>query len=81
MKNKMAWILGMAVSMGIAGMVGCTQKSETEPTQTVGERTGEAIDNAAAKTEAVAAQAVEKTGEALEKAGGAVEKTGENLQK
>ena len=47
----------------------------------VGERTGTALDNAAAKTKDVAGQAVEKTGEALEKAGAAVEKTGTKMQK
>ncbi|HAL92933.1 MAG TPA: hypothetical protein DCM68_07920 [Verrucomicrobia bacterium] len=71
----------MVVAAGALILVNCTQKSETAPAQTVGERAGEAIDTAAEKTEAVADQAVEKTGEALEKAGGAVEQTGENLQK
>lgn len=70
----------LVVAAGAILMAGCTPPSATEPSKTVGERTGEAIDNAAEKTEAVAEKAVEKTGEALEKAGAAVEKTGENLQ-
>ena len=71
----------LMLAAGALMLVNCKQKSGTEPAQTVGERTGQAIDNAAAKTEAVADKAVDKTGEALEKAGEAIENTGENLQK
>ena len=67
----------VAVALAVVA-VGCGQQSGQAG---VGERTGVAIDKAAAKTKDAAGQAVEKTGEALEKAGSAVDKTGTKMQK
>ena len=80
MKINGVRILGigaLAATLALAG-VGCGQQSGKAG---VGERTGVALDKAAAKTKDAAGQAVEKTGEALGKAGAAVEKTGTKMQK
>ena len=87
MKIDVARMLGIVTVVGALAVVGCTQKSELEPSKPagVGERTGAALDKAAERTVEVvtnvAGKVVVKTGEVLEKAGAATEKTGENMQK
>ena len=91
MKNGMVKVLVMVAVAGVVAVVGCSQKSETEPSKTagVGERTGAALDRAAEKTAEAVTNAAKKTTEAAKAAaaatkdvaGQAVEKTGADMQK
>ncbi len=83
---KKQWI-GMTGMLAVAVMVasvlaGCGKKNDSSGPM---ERTGAAMDEAAAKTAETTRDATDKTVEAsadaLKKAGAAVERTGENLQK
>ena len=87
MKIDVARILGVVAVAGALAVVGCTQKSESEPG--VAERTGAALDRAADKTVEVSTNVAGKTVEAAKTtaaatkdvAGQAVEKTGAALEK
>jgi uncharacterized lipoprotein YehR (DUF1307 family) len=82
---RMTGIMVVAVVVAVA-MVGCGKEPESPG---VGERTGAALDKAAAKTVVVATNVAEKTTEVAKKtaaatkdaAGKAVEKTGEAMEK
>ena len=80
-KNIAKW-MAIAAAISMATMVGCKQKTGTEPaTPGAAEKAGAALDKAADKTVEVTGAAMEKTGEVMKNAGAAVEKTGDNMQK
>ena len=86
-------IMCVAALASVVVWVGCTEKSESEPTEGEGvaERAGAAVDRAVDKTKDVATtaaeatkdttgKAVEKTGEVLGNAGDAVGNAGAGMQ-
>jgi len=81
-KNTMKW-MSIVAAISVVTMVGCKQKTGTEPTTTPGvaEKAGAALDKAADKTVEGTGIAIEKTGEAVKNAAASVEKTGDNMQK
>ena len=89
MKIDMMKVLSMVAAAGVVVVAGCSQKPETEPARTVGEKTGAALDQAVTKTVEVATNVAEKTTEAVKDAaaatkdvaGQAVEKTGAAVEK
>ena len=93
MKIAMARMFGVVAIavVGIVAVVGCMQKSDSEPSKETGiaERTGAVLDKAAEKTVEVATNVAAKTTKAVKTtaeatkniAGQAVEKTGEALEK
>jgi len=91
MKSEIVKLLGFVAAVGVVVAVGCRQKSASEPADSagLGERAGAALDQAAAKTVAVATNVAEKATEAAKAtaaaakdvAGQAVEKTGAALER
>lgn len=88
---KMISMLGVAAMAGFVVTAGCRKAEPPDGKAGLGERSGAAVDNAAAKTadaarsvatktKEVTGKALVKTGEAMENAGEAMERTGEGMQ-